>query len=196
MKRLFNSRVLMMAAAFALMLMFAFPLWKITLAAPQYPKGISMFIWVNKITGSDPGTLQNINILNHYIGMKPIEPDSIPELQFMQYIILALGGLALLLALINKWQVNLLWLIILVGAATLAIYDFYLWEYDYGHNLDPHAAIKIEGMAYQPPLIGKKVILNFTAYSWPRLGSLFMTLSMVSAGFAVYLGRKEKKLAG
>ncbi|MCK4750551.1 MAG: hypothetical protein KAT15_26015, partial [Bacteroidales bacterium] len=62
--------------------------------------------------------------------------------------------------------------------------------------LDPHAAIKIEGMAYQPPLIGKKIILNFTAYSWPRLGSLFMTLSMVSAGFAVYIGRKEKKLAG
>jgi len=196
MKRIFNSRVLMLVAAIALMLMFVFPLWKITLEAPQYPKGISMFIWLNKITGSEPSTLQNINILNHYIGMKPIEPDSIPELQFMQYFIMALSGLALLLALIKKWQINLVWLVILVGAGTLAIYDFYLWEYDYGHNLDPHAAIRIEGMAYQPPLIGKKIILNFTAISWPRLGSLFMALSMISGGFAVYKGRKEKKLAG
>ena len=190
-----KPRILMLAAAVALMLMFAFPLWKITLEAPQYPKGISMFIWVTKITGSEPGTLQNINILNHYIGMKAIEPDSIPELQFMQYIIMALAGMAVLLALLNKWRVNLVWLILLVGAGALAIYDFYIWEYDYGHNLDPNAAIKIEGMSYQPPLIGKKVILNFTAHSWPRLGSLFMSLSMVSGGFAVFLGRKEKKIS-
>ncbi|MCK4747050.1 MAG: hypothetical protein KAT15_08445 [Bacteroidales bacterium] len=185
----------MLAAAVALMLMFAFPLWKITLEAPQYPKGISMFIWVTKITGSEPGTLQNINILNHYIGMKAIEPDSIPELQVMQYIIMALAGMAVLLALLNKWRVNLVWLILLVGAGALAIYDFYIWEYDYGHNLDPNAAIKIEGMSYQPPLIGKKIILNFTAHSWPQLGSLFMSLSMVSGGFAVFLGRKEKKIS-
>ena len=192
MKRFSRPRMLMLAAGLALMLMFVFPLWKITLKAPQYPKGISMFIWVNTITGSEPGTLQNINILNHYIGMKAIEPDSIPELQFMQYIIIALAGIALLLALLTKWQVNLVWLVILLGAGALAIYDFYLWEYDYGHNLDPNAAIKIEGMAYQPPLIGKKIILNFTAHSWPQLGSLFMALSMVSGGLAVYFGRKQK----
>ena len=185
----------MIAAAGALMLMFAFPLWRITLEAPQYPKGISMFIWVNKITGSEPGTLQNINILNHYIGMKPIEPDSIPELQFMQYIILALAVVAILLAFLNKWQVNLVWVVIMIAAGALAIYDFYLWEYDYGHNLDPNAAIKIEGMAYQPPLIGKKDILNFVAHSWPKLGSVFMALSMVFGGFAVYFGRKNKKLS-
>ena len=184
-----KPRILMLAAGVSLMLMFAFPMWKITLKAPQYPKGIAMFIWINKITGSEPGTLQNINIMNHYIGMQAIEPDSIPELQFMQYIVIAIAGLAFLLALVNKWQVNLVWVILLVGAGALAVYDFYLWEYDYGHNLDPSAAIKIEGMAYQPPLIGKKIILNFTAYSWPRLGSLFMTLSMILGGFAVYFGR-------
>ena len=80
----------------------------------------------------------------------------------------------------------------MVAAGALAIYDFYLWEYDYGHNLDPHAAIQIEGMAYQPPLIGKKLILNFTAVSWPRMGSLFMALSMVSGGLAVWFGIKRR----
>ncbi len=183
----------MLAAAVALPMMFVFPLWKITLLAAQYPNGLSMFIWVTKITGSEPGTLQNINILNHYIGMKPIEPDSIPELQFMKYIILGLSGLAFVLAIINKWQLNLVWLILLVAAGALAIYDFYLWEYDYGHNLDPNAAIKIEGMAYKPPLIGKKVILNFTALSFPQLGSLFLTLAMVTGGLAVWFGIKNRK---
>lgn len=182
----------MLGAGLALLLMFVFPLWKITLIAPQYPDGIGMYIWVNKITGDEPSTLQNINILNHYIGMKAIEPDSIPELQYMQFILLGIAGLAFLLAFANKWRFNLIWLIILIAAGSLAIYDFYLWEYDYGHNLNEHAAIKIEGMAYQPPLIGKKLILNFTAVSFPRLGSFFMALSMVLGGIAVYLGIKKK----
>jgi len=184
----------MLAAAVFLVGMFFFPLWKITLLAPQYPAGMSMFIWVSDIKGSDPGTLQNINILNHYIGMKPIEPNSIPELQFMKYFIVALSGLALVAALLNKWQGNLVWLILLVGAGILAVFDFYLWEYDYGHNLNPEAAIKISDMAYQPPLFGKKQILNFTAISYPRLGTLCMFLSMLSGAVALFFGLKKRKL--
>jgi copper chaperone NosL len=186
----------MLAAAISLPLMFAFPLWKITLEAPQYPKGLGMYIWINKITGSEENTLKNINIMNHYIGMKPIEPESIPELQFMQYIILALSGLALLFVFLNKWQLNLVWTILLTAAAILALYDFYLWEYDYGHNLDSSAAIKIEGMAYQPPLIGSKQILNFTAISLPRMGALFLALSMVFGGLSAYFGIRKRRSAG
>jgi len=183
----------MLAGAVLLLGMFLFPLWKITLLAPQYPHGMSMFIWMTKITGDEPGTLQNINILNHYIGMKPIEPDSIPELQFMKYIVIAIAGLGLIATILNKWQINLAWFIILVGAGALAMYDFYLWEYDYGHNLDPHAAIKIEGMAYQPPLIGKKLILNFTAISYPNIGALFMVIPMILGTLAVISGLKRRR---
>jgi len=186
----------MLAAAVALPLMFVFPIWKITLEAPQYPKGLGMYIWVNKITGSEPNTLQNINIMNHYIGMKAIEPESIPELRYMPYIILALTGLALLFVFLNKWQLNLVWFILLSAAAALALYDFYLWEYDYGHNLDSSAAIKIEGMAYQPPLIGKKQILNFLAISLPRMGSLFLALSILCGGLSVYFGMKSRRTTG
>jgi copper chaperone NosL len=186
----------MLAAAVALPLMFAFPIWKITLEAPQYPKGLGMYIWVNNIKGAEWNSLQNINIMNHYIGMKPIEPESIPELRFIQYILLALTGLALLLVFLNKWQLNLVWVILLTAAAALALYDFYLWEYDYGHNLDPSAAIKIEGMAYQPPLIGSKKILNFTAISLPRMGSLFLALSILFGGLAVYFGIKSRRATG
>ena len=52
----------------------------------------------------------------------------------------------------------------------VAMVDFWIWEYNYGHDLDPNAAIKVPGMAYQPPLIGFKQLLNFGAYSIPDIG--------------------------
>ena len=63
------------------MLTFVFPLWYIDLEAPQYPEGIGLQIWINQIVGQNPHDLANINGLNHYIGMKEIEPESIPELK-------------------------------------------------------------------------------------------------------------------
>jgi copper chaperone NosL len=68
--------------------------------------------------------------------------------------------------------------VFLIGAVA-GLVDFWLWSYDYGHNLDPTAAIKVPGMSYQPPLIGSKQLLNFVATSWPALGGL---AAMVSVG--------------
>jgi copper chaperone NosL len=183
-------RFLMILAAILLVFLFYFPIWQITLFAPQYPGGITMYIWINKITGETPGTLQNINILNHYVGMKFIEPDTIPELKYFQYVIGAMGFIALVIAYINKKPLYLAWgiLFIILGAA--GIFDFYLWEYDYGHNLSSTAPIKVPGMVYQPPLFGKKMLLNFTAYSYPSWGSLFFGLSVFS-GFLAFLFKKK-----
>jgi copper chaperone NosL len=186
-------RILMLLAAFLLIFLFFFPIWKITLVAPQYPGGISMYIWINKITGDTPGTLQNINILNHYVGMQNIEPDSIPELKFFQYIIAAMGFIALILAYINKKYLFLAWAVLFVLLGIAGIYDFYLWEYDYGHNLSPTAPIKVPGMAYQPPLFGKKMLLNFEASSYPNWGSLFFGLSVLS-GFAAFYFSKRRSI--
>lgn len=183
----------MLAAALLLPLMFAFPIWKITLVVPQYPENLALNIWVNKIIGDEPSDLQNINILNHYIGMKKIEPDSIPELKYMPFIIAIMSLLALILAFLNKWKLNTGWFIIFMILGVVALIDFYLWEYDYGHDLNPDAAIKIEGLAYQPPFFGKKKILNFVSHSYPSLGSLFMFLSMACGGIASWHGFKKRK---
>lgn len=185
------QRLLMILAAILLIFLFFFPIWSITLFAPQYPGGITMFIWINKITGATSGTLQNINILNHYVGMKFIVPDSIPELHYFQFVIAAMGILALAAAFLDKKPIYLAWVILFVVLGALAIYDFYLWEYDYGHNLSPTAPIKVPGMAYQPPLFGKKTLLNFVAYSYPGWGSLFFGLSVVS-GFLAYMFSKKR----
>jgi copper chaperone NosL len=73
----------------------------------------------------------------------------------------------------RRWLVGT-WLTSLLVFLAAAMVDFYRWGYDYGHNLDPHAAIKLEGMTYQPPLIGYKQLLNFEAYSLPDVGAWFI----------------------
>jgi hypothetical protein len=188
-----NSRILILAAGLCLAGLFLFPVWKITLEAPQYPGGISMYIWINKISGDSPGTLQNINILNHYIGMQAIHPDSIPELQYFRYVVILLIGLAVLMSLVRKRSLILMWTVLLLVLCVLALVDFYLWEYDYGHNLAPDAAIKVPGMTYQPPFFGKKVLLNFVAYSYPSLGGLFIGLAILFGGLAWYFTPRSVK---
>lgn len=191
MKRL--PQIIMAIAALSLLGVFFFPLWKISPFAPQYPDGINMYIWVNQITGDTEYTLQNINILNHYIGMQFIVPESIPELTYFPYIVAGMIGLGLVAAFTRKKVAFWSWAGLLIVLGALGIYDFYLWLYDYGHNLDPNAPIKIPGMVYQPPLIGQKMLLNFDASSWPHLGSAFLGLATVLAVVAGILkSRKEK----
>ena len=184
-------RVLVIIAGLLLLTLFFAPLWRITLLAPQYPNGVHMHIYINKIGGAEPGTLQNVNILNHYIGMKPIEPDSIPELKFLPYVVIGLFVLALLTAWADNKKIYLSWVIFFGLCLAAGLYDFYLWEYDYGHNLDPTAAIKIPGQGYQPPLIGSKQILNFKAISTPMLGAYLMFAGMALTLFAFVRAKKE-----
>ena len=167
-----GSRVVAGVAALAMGLVLVLPLWRITLGAPQYPEGLGMYIRVNTITGMGPHDLQNINGLNHYVGMAKIEPESFPELKYMPWIVVGLMALGLATAATGSRKLLIGWTAIFAVAALAGLADFYKWEYDYGHNLDPTAAIKVPGMAYQPPLIGSKKLLNFTAKSWPASGGL------------------------
>jgi len=167
-----GSRVVAGVAGLAMALVLVLPLWRITLQAPQYPEGLGMYIRVNTITGIGPHDLQNINGLNHYVGMARIEPDTFAELKYMPWIVVGLMVLGLATAATGSRKVLVGWTAIFAIAAVAGLADFYKWEYDYGHNLDPTAAIKVPGMAYQPPLIGSKTLLNFRAHSWPAAGGL------------------------
>ena len=119
-------RLLMLAAAVLLAALFVFPMWSITLIAPQYPHGVTMHIWINKLGGDEPAVLQNINILNHYVGMKYIEPESIPELKYFPYVIMTMMGLGLIFAWLNKRWMFLAWtvLLIVLAAAGSTIFIF------------------------------------------------------------------------
>lgn len=165
-----TTRWLIGLAAAAVLGVFVFPLWRVTLEAPQYPEGIGMLILVDGVTGVKEHDLDNINGLNHYIGMQRIEPDAIPELRYMPWI----AGLIVLSGLYVAWRgargLCIGWSIAVLATLGAGVYDFWRWEYDYGHQLNPDAAIRIPGLTYQPPLFGSKQILNFVAHSYPAIG--------------------------
>ncbi len=186
-----SSRVVLAVAAVALLILFTTPIWKITLEAPQYPEGIGMYIRIDNVTGIKPNDLKNINQLNHYIGMKEIVPEAIPELKWMPWIILGLAVLGVAAAASGKRPALYTWTILFVVIAVVGLVDFYMWEYDYGHDLDlENAAIQVPGMTYTPPLIGSKKLLNFTANSWPYIGGWVAFLSM---GVGIVLSWTEWK---
>lgn len=189
-----KSQILMLVGALLLGSLFFVPMWNITLEAPQYPTPIGMDIWITKIADANPHDLKNINLMNHYVGMKEI-PEHIPEFDFFPWVVGVMLLLGVLLAFIGKPNLYLLWFVLMSILGLLGMYDFYLWEYDYGHNLDPHAAIKIPGQGYQPPLFGSKLILNFRALSYPRLGTYLLLLGMSLSVVAFWWGKKEIKEA-
>ncbi len=174
-------RVLLAAAALLLLPLYRMPLWHIDLKAPQYPEGLGLRIYLWDVRGKGPHDLPNINTLNHYIGMRPIEPDAIPELRYMPWIVAGLIALGLGAALIGRRWAALLWVGVFAVTAALGLYDFWRWGYEYGHNLDPNAPIQIPGMAYQPPLIGSKQLLNITATSLPGPGGWLAIASLLLA---------------
>lgn len=187
-----SSRIVIAAAALSLGLLYLFPLWHIGLKAPQYPEGLGLYIGMNRIEGEKPQDLNSINGLNHYIGMKKITPEDIPELRIMPWVVRALILAGLLVALLGRRGLLAAWLAVFALGALGGLADFWRWGYDYGHDLDPHAAIRVPGMTYQPPLIGSKQLLNFHATSWPAVGG-WIACGVLLVGFIVWY--REYRLA-
>lgn len=192
-----GPRLLATVAALLLLVVYVAPLWNIRLIAPQYPEGLGMHIRVNTVTGVKPMDIDNINGLNHYIGMKTIHPDTIPELRYMPWIVAGLIAGGLITALVARRRVLVLWGVLYLAVAVAGLIDFWKWEYDYGHNLDmTQAIIKIPGMSYQPPLIGSKQLLNFTASAWPGIGGWAAGLSLALVAVAVVLAFRRPREPG
>jgi copper chaperone NosL len=179
-----------MIGTLAMIIMYFVPAWSIYLIAPQYPEGLSMQIWLNKITGQ----VEIVNGLNHYIGMKHINADMFPEFTFLIYILgfFILAGLVIVFT--GNRKLLFYYLILSVIGGIAALTDFYMWGYDYGHNLDPSAAIQVPGLSYQPPLIGHKKLLNFDAYSYPDTGG-WIVVGVTGLFFIIWFfeWRRQKK---
>jgi copper chaperone NosL len=184
-------RIAIATSAVAMISAYFLPLWRILMWAPQYPEGLGMHIWINNITGD----VRIISALNHYIGMRHIEVSMFPEFKYMIYIVAFVIAIGLLTSLVNKRFMLVAYALLIVACGIGALVDFYLWGYDYGHNLDPNAAIVVPGMAYQPPVIGTKQLLNFTAFSGPDVGGwIFMGAGILAIAALVYeiaLSRKK-----
>ena len=169
-------RIAVAICGIALFLVLFVPIWRIDLAAPQYPEGLRMLIYANKLGGD----VAIINGLNHYIGMKTLHAEDFIEFSVLTYIISFFALLFIIVAAIGNRKMMYALFGLFAAFGVLAMVDFWRWEYNYGHNLDPKAAIVVPGMAYQPPLIGYKQLLNFGAFSVPDIGGwIFITVGVI-----------------
>jgi len=176
------SRVLLLIVASLFVGSLFFPMWRIELEAPQYPEGLVLQLFANKIGGD----VEIINGLNHYIGMATLHTENFFEFTILPYVFGGFALISLVLIFIAKRKAVLAFFTSYIVFVVLAAIDFYRWNYEYGHNLDPNAAIKVPGMAYQPPLIGYKQLLNFGAYSIPDVGGWMLTAAGLFLFFIVF----------
>jgi copper chaperone NosL len=190
------QRILIAIASLSLIATYFVPIWRIDLFAPQYPEGLTMKIWLNDIKGE----IDIINGLNHYIGMRKINVDMFPEFAFLGYVVAFYIVLGLIIAIIGKRKILFWYIVFTLFGGLFAMYDYYRWGYEYGHNLDPTAPIKIPGLSYQPPIIGHKRLLNFDAYSFPDIGG-WVVIGAASIMFLVWFydwyktNKKRKSLS-
>lgn len=196
-----TSGILMIIGSALLLGLFIYPLWNIRLEAPQYPDPLGMDIYIAGIQGEEEFDIQNIDGINHYIGMKKIpKPSEMWEFNIFPLVIGGMAALGIVLGLLGffkkispNWFLG--WLVLMGILGLLGMYDFNNWLIDYGTDLDPKAIIKLtdaEGnpLSYKPPLLGSQDILNFTAHSYPEKGAYMMFFGMFLTLVAWIVGRR------
>lgn len=194
----------MMIGPLFLLGLYVQPLWNIMLGAPQYPEPLGMNIHINGIHGVNEFDIQNIDNLNHYIGMKTIpKVADMWEFQVFPIVIgtmVALGVIIGILGFFKKISPNWFigWFLFMSVLGVLGMYDFNAWLVDYGSNLDPNAIMKLANpdgspMTYKPPLFGKVKMLNFDVSSMPATGAWMMFTGMMLTILAFVMGKKSWK---
>ena len=187
-------RALALAAALLVLPTYLFPLWNLTMFAPQYGEGLRLDIYSYKLEGGNAGQdLKEINLLNHYIGMLDLAVDDFTEFKWMPFVLGALALVFLRAAVVGR-------VLDLVDAFVVFSYFglFSLWSfaykmYRYGHDLAPSAPVKVD--PFTPPLWGGQQLANFEVYSYPSVGSWALAGTALALVLAVSLAAHAARRA-
>ena len=174
----FPSLLLGLAAVILLISIF-FPYWKMTLMAPQYPGGLEVEVYVNRLTGD----VNEIDGLNHYIGMRPL--DEAAQLERS----VSIAGIAILaLLLLAAIFIHTRWAALMALPAVLMPYlflaDMYFWMRNFGTNLDPTAPLSGAIEPFVPPIWGEGLVGQFRTIAQFQTG-IYMAFF---AGFLIIAG--------
>jgi copper chaperone NosL len=169
-----EGRVAMALAALVLLPVYfapVLPVWAIYLRAPQYSEGLTLWIFAHTVGGN----LQQVNTLNHYVGMRAISAGDFREFAVLPALFSLFGVWAACAALWGRrWFAALGWALFSLTAVAL-LCDFGFWLWHYGHDLDPRAPLKMG--AFTPPLVGYRKMGNFHVASWPAWGGFLLLLA-------------------
>ncbi len=174
------ERLLIGLAGGGILLALILPIWSIFLQSQQYPEGLSLFIHARSLQGD----LQNINILNHYIGMKPLSIEAFPEFTWMAPVLMGLGGLFILAALVGRRELMPVVSLVLLGFCVFMLWDMSQWLHAWGHDLDPRAPMTVA--PFTPPALGFKKIANFVVWSMPNGGGVLIILSSIAGPWVLW----------
>jgi hypothetical protein len=180
--------ICLVAAAILLFISIFLPYWSLVLHAPQYPGGLVIHSYVNHLEGD----VSEIDGLNHYIGMRPLEEAAQLERAVAIYAIAALGLLVLAAVFIHSpWSALLSLPAILLPVVFLA--DLYYWLNNFGQNLDPNAALSNAVDPFTPTILGEGLIGQFRTVAYADIGLLMAAGTSILILIGLFLQRRAYK---
>lgn len=187
-------RVVVAALVIPLAVSFALPLWNIHMLAPQYPQGLDLDIYSYKVEGGNEGRdINEINTLNHYIGMAPINREQLSDLGWLPFAIGILALLALRTAALADVRGMIDLCVLGLYVSLFAFGRFVYRLYVLGHNLDPRAPMDVE--PFTPAIFGTKQVANFTISSYPQGASIliacFVAGITLATAYQLWVGRRR-----
>jgi len=188
-KKLFKVPTILFGIAAILLIISIFlPYWEMELLAPQYPKGLHITAYANRLTGD----VFEIDGLNHYIGMRPLEEAAQFE-KSVSVIGIATLSLLILAAIFvhTKWVVLLVLPAILMPILFLADLQFWLWKF--GTDLDPKAPLSSAIKPFVPTVLGRGIIAQFETIATPGTGLYLAIIASILCVVGLYFHRKAYK---
>lgn len=188
-----RSRILVLLAAIVLVPSYFFPLYQMTLYSNQFPDGLVLKIYSYTLEGGHTGNrddLREINSLNHYIGMRPLLESDFSEFKWLPFGIGAFALLALRAIAFGKMSKLVDLMVLFVYFALFSLWSFGHRLYQYGHVLDPTAAIKVT--PFSPPIFGTQQIANFTVNNYPGPATYLIGASLVLMIASLVLSARQR----
>lgn len=160
----------LLAAAALMILSLFLPWWSMKFYAPQYPEGLDIIVYPNKLAGD----IDIVNGLNHYIGMAPFSEASFPELKILPIVVIVLALMMAAAAFLRSSRMVWITLATFAVVGVGGLWDMARWLRKFGTNLDPQAPIQLD--PFVPPIFGKNTIANFTTYSNFQIGAFVLLI--------------------
>jgi hypothetical protein len=184
------GRTLLIVAACLTAAATLLPLWGMTLVSTQYPEGLRMIVYPTHIRGD----ITELNLLNHYIGMAAISDDFFVELKLLPLLLALAAAACLGAAFVRRLWARIAPLAIMGATAGYGMWSMYHRLYQFGHDLDPTAPIRIP--PFTPPPLGTNQIAQFATYSYFSWGTFLPLVAALLIVTTLWLDVRDAHRAG
>lgn len=156
--------------------------------APQYPQGLTVDVYVNRLEGD----MREIDALNHYLGMPPLDEGGRFERSISIASIVVIGLLLIAGVFIHNWWAGIL----AIPALTFPIIfiaDLWWILYRYGHSIDPSSALGGAIEPFTPPILGRGEVAQFATIAQFEIGFYLALAAVLVVLVALWFHRAAYK---